>query len=164
MIYYGALKQSFEKGIANHCRIVSISVNEDLLLCSLRCISATLDSFVAHRMRFIVSISAACFEVPKTSSSSEKVVTHSANVTRTCSTRMSEARDFVGDAEPRRYVCRWPRTVLKPLTSASTVCASFGAALVFLTKVVSTDDTVAAAPRIPMIDADTDNGSMTVTY
>ncbi len=154
---------SFEKGIANHCRIVSISVNEDLLLCSLRCISATLDSFVAHFMRFRVSISAASFEVPKTSSSSEKVVTHSANVTRTCSTRMSEARDLAGDPVPNRYVCRWLRTVLKLLTSASTVCASFGAALVFFTKVINTNDTLAAAPRIPTIDADTDNGSMTVT-
>ena len=71
-VYHGALKLYLEKGIANHCRIVGISVHEDLLLCSLRCISATLDSFVAHFMRFKVSISASCIEVPKTSSSSEE--------------------------------------------------------------------------------------------
>ena len=141
-----------------------MSVNEDLLLCNLRCILATLDCFMAHFMRFKVSISASRFEVPKTSSSSEKVVTHSANVTRTCSTRMSEARDLVRDAVPKRYVCRWLRAVLKPLTSASTVCASFGAALVFPTNVINIDDTLAAAPRIPIIDADTDNGSMTVCH
>ena len=60
--YHGALILYLEKGIANHCRIVSMSVSEDLLLCSLCCIPATLDSFVAHFMRFNVSISTSCFD------------------------------------------------------------------------------------------------------
>ena len=45
--------------------------------------------------------------------------------------------------------------------SAKTICANFGAALVFYAKVINTDETFAAAPKTPIIDADRESGSMT---
>ena len=61
---------------------------------------------------------------------------------------------------PRKKVCNWLSTAVRPLTSSSTVCASLGAPLVFRTKLLNTGATLAAAHRMPTIDAVTEIGSM----
>lgn len=117
-------------------------------------------SFKAHLILILPSKGRFSCIVEAIFSRSAKVIMHAVSVTTICSINTSLLRERGCALDSTRNSCSCVRHTLIALTSRSTLLANLGAPFAVSIRVTSKDETEAAAPSSPTIEAATLIGSM----
>ena len=148
------------KDRTHQSKIVNIKVREVLWFCSL-CTSAPIDaSFRVHFARSSNPIEPSVLSPAMMLCKSDIVVTHPVSATTSCSTKISDARDFLTVVVPTRNDWRCCSAALISVISDKIIRACLGAPLALRQKFIKIDETWAVAVSKPAMPAETDKGSM----